>query len=122
MMCSQRKMNTYQIGKVTLKPVLSVFSATALMFVAYFATSSNQEQLLAENCACSDTTTYNSSLPSSHPNNRCATQSDNVSWGSWVTGNSRSSQFHFLDLLELLHGSEKSKPISDMPANNPNTI
>ncbi|GIU49290.1 hypothetical protein [Shewanella sp. KT0246] len=122
MMCNQRKMNTYQTGKVTLKPILSIFSASTLMFVAYFAASDNREQLFAENCACSDSATYNSSLPSSHPNNRCATQSDDVSWGSWVTGNSRSSQFHFLDLLELLHGSEKSKPISDMPTNNPNAI
>ncbi|ARD24165.1 MULTISPECIES: hypothetical protein [Shewanella] len=122
MMCSQSKMSTHQTGKVTLKPVVSLFSTSALMLVAYFVMSDNSNPLLADNCACTENVTYNSSLPSSHPNNRCAVESDNVSWGDWVTGKSRSSQFHFLDLLELLHNSDKSKPISDMPTNNPNSI
>ena len=25
-----------------------------------------------------------------------------LSWGQWITGNSQSGQFHFLDLLELI--------------------
>ncbi len=32
--------------------------------------------------------------------------SEHVSWSSWATGQSSSFQFHFLDLLELLYGSE----------------
>ncbi|MCY7295307.1 hypothetical protein [Alteromonas sp. a30] len=31
----------------------------------------------------------------------------NVSWGSWLVGNSRSSQFHYLDLLELLFRNDE---------------
>ncbi|PAJ72624.1 hypothetical protein CJF42_20170 [Pseudoalteromonas sp. NBT06-2] len=34
-------------------------------------------------------------------------QASNKSWFSWLTGNSRSAQFHYLDLLELLSNSEK---------------
>jgi hypothetical protein len=63
---------------------------------------------------------YNPNLPSSHPNNRCATQEDDLSWKSWLSGKSRSGQFHFVDLLELLHGHQR-KPVDDMaPANSNN--
>ena len=34
-------------------------------------------------------------------------QASNKSWFAWLTGNSRSAQFHYLDLLELLSDSEK---------------
>ncbi|WP_139326897.1 hypothetical protein [Shewanella sp. UCD-KL21] len=122
MMCRQLKMSTKQTGKVTLKPAVSLFSTSALILVAYFAMSETEPALQAQQCDCSDDVTYNASLPSSHPTNRCAVDSDNVSWGSWVTGNSRSSQFHFLDLLELLHSNDNNKPISDMPTNNPNAL
>ncbi|WP_144211970.1 hypothetical protein [Shewanella donghaensis] len=122
MIFNQLKISTNQAGKVTVKPVVSLFSTTALMLVAYVAMSENQQNLQAKQCDCSNDVTYNSSLPSSHPTNRCAIDSDNVSWGDWVTGNSRSSQFHFLDLLELLHSNDKSKPINDIPTNNPNAI
>lgn len=30
------------------------------------------------------------------------TQAPQPSWSSWFSGNSRSTQFHFIDLLELL--------------------
>ena len=29
------------------------------------------------------------------------------SWMSWITGDSRSAQFHYLDLLELLTSSDE---------------
>ena len=122
MMCNQLKMSTDQTGKVILKPVISLFSTTALMLVAYVAMSDTEQALQSQHCDCSDNVIYNASLPSSHPNNRCAIDSENVSWGNWVTGNSRSSQFHFLDLLELLHSNDNSKPISNIPANNPNAV
>lgn len=32
-----------------------------------------------------------------------STSSDSVSWFSWLTGKSLSYEFHFLDLVELLH-------------------
>ncbi|MGL4473848.1 MAG: hypothetical protein ACRCT7_05230 [Shewanella sp.] len=48
------------------------------------------------------TTELNTSLPSSHPLNRCALVAKPVSWMQWIMGNSRSMQFHFIDLLELM--------------------
>ena len=33
--------------------------------------------------------------------------SKDVSWGSWLVGNSRSTQFHYLDLLELLFRNDE---------------
>jgi hypothetical protein len=64
-------------------------------------------------CACNSDTRYNSALPSSHPNNRCADQTQTLSWKTWLTGKNRSSQFHFVDLLELLHGHQ-NKPVDDL--------
>ena len=34
--------------------------------------------------------------------------STNVSWVAWLTGDSRSNQFHYLDLLELLFRDEQN--------------
>ena len=69
-------------------------------------------------CVCDGNASYNTSLPASHPNNRCAQQAENVSWGNWLTGKSRSSQLHFVDLLELLHGHQDS-PMDDVtPTSN----
>lgn len=41
---------------------------------------------------------------------RCDTATEQeVTWSSWFSGKSRSTQFHFLDLFELLFGSAESK-------------
>lgn len=54
-------------------------------------------------CSCPNQAEFDHSLPMSHPINRCATeQASGVSWSTWFSGNSGSSQFHYLDLLELL--------------------
>lgn len=41
--------------------------------------------------------------------NICQAPEQNVTWGSWFSGKSRSTQFHFLDLFELLFGGSESK-------------
>ncbi|QYJ97891.1 hypothetical protein K0J45_01150 [Shewanella alkalitolerans] len=92
----------------------TVFTVTAAVvgFTAIGVQSlSEDEANLA--CVCDSNTSYNSSLPASHPNNRCAQQADNVSWSNWLTGRSRSNQLHFVDLLELLHGHQDS-PMDDV--------
>ncbi|MBE7214385.1 hypothetical protein MK852_04795 [Shewanella benthica] len=72
----------------------------------------------ASACVCSSSTSsYNSSLPASHPNNRCARQTEDLSWTTWFAGKSRSNQLHFVDLLELLYGHSKS-PLDDVPPTN----
>ncbi|MEW9797365.1 hypothetical protein [Alteromonas sp. CYL-A6] len=45
---------------------------------------------------------------------QCDASVTEVSWLSWLAGKSSSYQFHFLDLLELLHGSDRSnrQPVS----------
>ncbi|WP_407695623.1 hypothetical protein [Shewanella psychropiezotolerans] len=69
----------------------------------------------ASACVCSSSTSsYNSSLPASHPNNRCARQTEDLSWTTWFAGKSRSNQLHFVDLLELLYGHSES-PLDDVP-------
>ncbi|EGN75360.1 hypothetical protein A28LD_0973 [Idiomarina sp. A28L] len=35
-----------------------------------------------------------------------------LNWVEWVSGKSRSPQFHFLDLLELLFGNKSNQPSS----------
>lgn len=47
----------------------------------------------------------------------CEAPSKQVSWHTWATGQSRSTQFHFLDLVELVFGermqqgsNESTKP------------
>jgi len=51
-----------------------------------------------------------SSLPLSHINHPCYTShmSKNMSsnsWISWLSGDSKSTHLHFLDLVELIHHS-----------------
>jgi len=54
-------------------------------------------------CQCEQNLTYDPSLPASHPSNLCATGAhQNTTWLGWLQGNSRSTEFHFLDLLELI--------------------
>lgn len=38
----------------------------------------------------------------------CDAPSEQVTWHSWATGQSRSTQFHFFDLLELLFSDSKA--------------
>lgn len=48
---------------------------------------------------------------SEHPNAQsvCQAPEQGVTWGAWFSGKSRSTQFHFLDLFELLFGGSESK-------------
>ncbi|ABZ78617.1 conserved hypothetical protein [Shewanella halifaxensis HAW-EB4] len=87
--------------------------ALACAAITSFAPSSNLTETAANAaCACdADASQYNPSLPASHPSNRCANQSHDLSWKSWLTGNSQTNQLHFIDLFELLYGHE-SAPIS----------
>lgn len=39
---------------------------------------------------------------------QCAAAANEVTWSNWVKGESRSAQFHFIDLFELLFSSKDS--------------
>ncbi|MDF0535012.1 hypothetical protein KDN34_16000 [Shewanella yunxiaonensis] len=95
--------------------ILASVAGTVGIAALVFQSLTAADDSLAQNCA--QVTEYNSNLPSSHPNNRCAVQDDDLSWTSWLSGKSRSGQFHFIDLLELLHGHER-KPLDDMTPTN----
>ena len=110
----------HRYGKLLSKPVYAVFATSAVaLLLSQSIMSDDSDPENSQACVCNDNISYNSNLPSSHPNNRCASQANDVSWRNWITGNSRSSQFHFIDLLELLHG-HKDKPLNDIPpSSNP---
>lgn len=108
--------------KLTASMKSAAFIATSATVIAVTAMSfqsiTSADALSA--CACSTTSesSYNSSLPASHPSNRCARQSEDLNWTNWFTGKSRSNQLHFVDLLELLHGHSEG-PLDDVtPANS----
>ena len=112
-----RKLSTHD-GKILPASVYAVFATSALaLLLSQVLMASETQNASGEACVCNSSTSYDAQLPSSHPKNRCAEQSNDVSWGNWVAGNSRSSQFHFIDLLELIHG-HKDKPLNDMPTSN----
>lgn len=98
-------------------------SVLAVTACAIAITAMSVQNLLpsesASACVCSSSTTrYVSSLPASHPNNRCARQAETLSWSTWFTGKSRSNQLHFVDLLELLYGHTESPLDKVSPPNN----
>lgn len=95
--------------------ILGVSAAVIVMTAISIKAISNPASTTA--CVCNGDTSYNSALPSSHPNNRCAAQAKDLSWATWVTGKSRSNQFHFVDLFELLHG-HKERPIDNITPTN----
>lgn len=64
-------------------------------------------------CEFQPLTEYDNRLPASHVQNQCVGANyGEVSWVSWVSGRSLSYEFHYLDLLELLHGGGKDNDFS----------
>ncbi|MFY8273701.1 hypothetical protein AAEU32_06210 [Pseudoalteromonas sp. SSDWG2] len=79
--------------------LLAGTTACALLFGAYSLQSSPDSIANASTqCQCS----YAKSNNSPEYAKKCATQQEEQSWFAWFTGDSRSAQFHYLDLLELL--------------------
>lgn len=88
------------------KIILSTAATASLVATLLFAMPESSGEY-GTGC-CSENIAFNSALPVSHPQNRCALgakAASNESWLSWLGGNSRSAQFHFYDLLELLSRS-----------------
>lgn len=49
-----------------------------------------------------------SSSETQHTAAQCQAPSNQVTWSNWAKGESRSAQFHFIDLFELLFSSSDS--------------
>ncbi|MBW8190013.1 hypothetical protein K0504_03115 [Neiella marina] len=81
--------------------------------MVYQSQAANTAGLMA--CDCESGVSYDNALPSSHPTNQCAIAASNpsTSWYGWAIGSSRSTSFHFLDLLELLSRDSNKSIQSD---------
>lgn len=81
---------------------IGILTATALTIstISYFS-QSDDELMVANDCQCSSGhLTINNSV-------QCMKVEQESTWMSWLTGDSRSAQFHYLDLLELLTSSDE---------------
>lgn len=89
-------------------------SIAALALVASVITLASGVSLSAKQSVCDfqPVSAFNPALPASHVENQCVRDRDGVeqvSWLSWIAGQSSSYQFHFIDLLELLHRGDVPK-------------
>jgi hypothetical protein len=92
-------------------PFFVMCGVTALLSIALTFTPNSRSSV----CDYQPATEFNPKLPASHIQNQCARLKDGVeevSWLSWIAGKSPSFQFHFLDLLELLHNDDSNVDFS----------
>ncbi|MBE0366565.1 hypothetical protein J8L98_19435 [Pseudoalteromonas sp. MMG013] len=84
---------------------LSAIAIVSLGAISY----DNAQLVLAEhkNCGC------NTTLQTTNQNTLICKREAHTSWYAWLTGESSSAQFHYLDLLELLLGSKQSSDNSN---------
>ena len=87
--------------------ILIASALTVAAFAHSLSTANDDFLLTASNCQC-NTTGLSSTA------NQCMQAEQETGWFSWLTGDSRSAQFHYLDLLELLTSSEESKKVSSL--------
>lgn len=92
-------MHAFKIGLLTA-------TAITIGTVSYFS-KSDDSIIAATNCQCSGEHLLNNSV-------QCMNAEQESSWMSWITGDSRSAQFHYLDLLELLTRSEEPQKASSL--------
>ncbi|ATG76398.1 hypothetical protein P4S65_06375 [Pseudoalteromonas sp. B131b] len=83
-----------------------ILIASALLFIGAFSFSPNSEPEISSVNNCHY---QNLSVVSKNTAEVCIKIEEDSSWVSWITGDSRSAQFHYLDLLELLTSSDDSK-------------
>lgn len=91
-------------SRATRKAMASVLAVGVVMTVialnvdngARHLTASNQEQ-------CQQLLNASEDLSATQQCEKVA-QTNELTWGTWFSGKSRSTQFHFLDLFELLFG------------------
>jgi len=97
-------MRAFKIG-------LLITSVSVIIGAASLSSNTEQELSSANTCIHKEQTSA-----INHSVNRCIQIEEDSSWASWLTGDSRSAQFHYLDLLELLTGTDyKHKPSSIKP-------
>lgn len=67
---------------------------------------------LTTGCYCKNKANFEISTIADKRSHTCSLpkKASNSSWLSWLSGNSRSTQFHFLDLLELMNKGKAKEP------------
>lgn len=93
----------------TFKGILTTCCSAFVATIAFAQISAVNED---DFCLNSVNVKFNHQLPMNHPVNRCAVQQhSDISWSTWLSGRSKSYQFHYLDLLELLsRNSDEANP------------
>ena len=80
--------------------------AIIFTFVMLFSLSKYNEQQNFKIKLLGSCMTIESKLPMNHANHPCRGRHEfNKSWLAWLSGDSKSTHLHFLDLAELLHYS-----------------
>ncbi len=96
-----------------------LFACTALLVSAsatVFAEATDQRR--NAQCRCAEATERQVVNNSDQTIPRACKKdsSKDVSWRSWLVGDSRSTQFHYLDLLELLFRNDESGAAGEPPS------
>lgn len=93
--------------------------SSLLIFSVALHAELREPELTSISCQCDASVDYNPALPASHPANLCAVGAhQNTTWLGWLQGKSRSTEFHFLDLLELIwQPSSNSSRNAPQPSN-----
>lgn len=90
-----------------LKTRMLIVTAVVTLSAGVYSVDYNEE-VASSTCSCStNTVQVNSSAFE-----QCKLEA-HTSWYAWLTGRSSSAQFHYLDLLELLLGSDDSESSAD---------
>src|SRR5690554_46400 len=87
-------------------------SFTSVVVVASFVLFSAMSAYAWQNDAAKTVAECEAMLKNSEHTNvqaACQAPEQSVTWAAWFSGKSRSTQFHFLDLFELLFGGSESK-------------
>ncbi len=80
--------------------------AFALTFITLFTLSSFSDNQNIQAKLLTSCMAVESNLPMNNINHPCHTTSmSSKSWISWLSGESKSTHLHFLDLVELIHYS-----------------
>jgi hypothetical protein len=86
-----------------LKQISVAFTIT---LVSLFVVSEHTNKQNIQAQSISSCMVIESNLPMNHINHPCQTaEMSSNSWLSWLSGESKSTHLHFLDLVELIHYS-----------------
>lgn len=98
---SKRMMTATALSKLKALIFTLTFTFITLISVTKYNDHKNVQILLLSSCI-----SLESKLPMNHVNHPCqGSHQSNKNWLSWLSGDSKSTHLHFLDLVELIHYS-----------------